>query len=479
MSTTPIITDLEPEILLRVLVFCDVYTILSVSCVNRELRSIALAKQLWISAINHLRNRALMETWPSYDPTHYTAEELIEQVRRLVVGPRTWMSPSPSEPISAQVVAEFSLPSEIQCPNTEAGCRVQLINGGRHILLAHLKAVELWDLAAKQCLWNRPHYVDSLAVSREVEGNTVSLAMLSDNARTLEVLRIDLTAGNINQNLVVRLETSGHLSANALLGDLLAVHLTGGILLVNWRSEMYVLLGGLEQLDPLPPRVSLVAGHIVLLRAIRSLPAAFGNEGSSSWPNGVWLFLYSTVDLASDWRPVGDYSSASGCVSIRDLTPTVAERQQLDNQPLSLSLNGRLTLSVHENPVRPGAYRINVYAAQRRPRGACRGPHPAPGRGPCAALFRYNFVASASDDLPSSFIGFARRALFMTLDVIAYSEYSVQSWTNAITSVVRTPNATNGQLVAAPNDCLGRDLSPYNCIVTTLTPSSVVLSYYL
>ncbi|KAJ7731780.1 hypothetical protein B0H16DRAFT_1893260, partial [Mycena metata] len=141
MSTTTI-ADIGPEILLRVLALCDVHTIISVS--------IASTKQLWIFVINLLRNPSLMETWPSYDPTHYTAEELIEQVKRLVVGPRTWMSPSSSMSFPPQVVAELTLPHEIQCPNTQGVCVVRLINGGRHVLLAYSKGVELWDLGAKR-----------------------------------------------------------------------------------------------------------------------------------------------------------------------------------------------------------------------------------------------------------------------------------------------------------------------------------------
>ncbi|KAJ6471027.1 hypothetical protein C8R45DRAFT_1015282, partial [Mycena sanguinolenta] len=78
---------LGEDILLSILCFCDVYTILAVSAINKPLRGVTLSKQLWVSIVQDSAFRAALELPPPdrEDLENQSAEELIDFVKNAVV----------------------------------------------------------------------------------------------------------------------------------------------------------------------------------------------------------------------------------------------------------------------------------------------------------------------------------------------------------------------------------------------------------
>ncbi|KAJ7183821.1 hypothetical protein C8R46DRAFT_1308881 [Mycena filopes] len=202
-----------------------------IRCVNHQMQRLTLAKRLWVSVLNDLRHRGLMETWPSYNPTRYTTEELISQIKRLVVGPEMWrqLRFSSAQVTPPRVLVKLCLPSAIRLAS-----QVLLINGGRHVVLAHVDGVEMWEVASRRRIWIR-RFVGELSVPAKVENNILVMAMIPRRSVTLEIWCIDLQDGSVAQTLEVTLQRPGALSKNAVLGDFVAVNLEEEIVLLFGR----------------------------------------------------------------------------------------------------------------------------------------------------------------------------------------------------------------------------------------------------
>jgi hypothetical protein len=140
---------------------------------NHHLRTIALVKQLWILLLTDLRTRSFIET-PLSTLSEYTTLQLIDQVKTLVVGPRTWMVSADSNPQTSKEVT-IPLGEPLRRP-----LATQLINGGRHIIIAAFpySVLEIWDVGAKQRVWSRDGvFIFSLA--REIEDDMLIVATQS------------------------------------------------------------------------------------------------------------------------------------------------------------------------------------------------------------------------------------------------------------------------------------------------------------
>lgn len=77
--------------------------------VNKQFRAVALAKQLWISLLRNLHLRGLIDLAPGENFERYSTTDLIDEVKRLVLGPKTW-SPawSSGAVVGRQTVLHFS-----------------------------------------------------------------------------------------------------------------------------------------------------------------------------------------------------------------------------------------------------------------------------------------------------------------------------------------------------------------------------------
>ncbi|KAJ7874883.1 hypothetical protein B0H13DRAFT_2668996 [Mycena leptocephala] len=221
-TTIPLFQRLAQEVFLAILSFSDVYTVLSVSQANRHLRRAPSSKP-----------RGPLSTL-----SEYTTIQLIDQVKTLVVGPRTWMVSADSNPQTSKEVT-IPLGEPLRRP-----LATQLINGGRHIIIAAFpySVLEIWD-------------DDMLIVATQSRDSSCS-----------EILHIDIQKWTITETLKIPLPPgrSAILRQNAAVGHCVVFDLTTEILLVNWRNRTYALLNGLQ-----PGRshiVGLIPGHIMILQ---------------------------------------------------------------------------------------------------------------------------------------------------------------------------------------------------------------------
>ncbi|KAF7363946.1 hypothetical protein MSAN_01052900 [Mycena sanguinolenta] len=88
---------LNADVLCLILALTDVYTILSLSRVNKYLLSISSSRPVWVSVVLDLSSRHLIDLPLDIIVENLSTEELKDEVKRVVMGPRTW-SPTSLEP---------------------------------------------------------------------------------------------------------------------------------------------------------------------------------------------------------------------------------------------------------------------------------------------------------------------------------------------------------------------------------------------
>jgi hypothetical protein len=142
--------------------------------VNRDLRRIALTKQLWIQIINDLIYRSLLEPPADFVVSEHSSTELIEHVERAVMGPRAWLPTFDESPTPTKTIV---LPVKI-IRGYKGKTKVKLVNGGRQIVLAHGNLVEIWDVATKRCLWTRVACPHDFSVDPTEASSRITLAMV-------------------------------------------------------------------------------------------------------------------------------------------------------------------------------------------------------------------------------------------------------------------------------------------------------------
>ncbi|KAJ7150088.1 hypothetical protein C8R43DRAFT_1006223 [Mycena crocata] len=145
--------SLNTDVLLRIFFFTNVATIISLSRVNQYFRTISLTKHLWISVIRDLGERGLVEALPE-NLKALSTEELIDEVKRAIFGPRTW---SPVSAASPKMLLQF----EILC--TRRPEDIELLPGGKHILFyvypqpGGPRGIECWEVRTGLRRWSWSH----------------------------------------------------------------------------------------------------------------------------------------------------------------------------------------------------------------------------------------------------------------------------------------------------------------------------------
>ncbi|KAJ6537761.1 hypothetical protein B0H19DRAFT_1180838 [Mycena capillaripes] len=478
MSTRTIagkaLEGLGDDVLLMILSLSDVYTVLCVSQVrfshstwlsattrvsqvNRHLRAIAMVKQLWILLITDLRSRSFIET-PLADLSQFTTAQLIEQVKTLVVGPRTWgevdSDGSNSGEVQPQLAAEITLPF-----GTVMKHHTQLINAGRHLIIAH-EVLEIWDVANKRRVWASSRYTRNFSVAREVEDNTLTVAVISLE-KTLDILRFDIQTWSLTDTLKIAVPEDPFvfLRKDSIVGNLVVVDLEHVILLVDWIARTYVvLIRTTTQLRKYI--VALLPGQLIVLDASRDIPK---------------LLAYPIAGLNA-WQPLSELSTSPYCPTAH-LTPTlIAEVPLLDDQPLE---DAEAHMAIHESPLRRGTYQFFIYLSEVNDRLGWQ------QRQPRAALFRYSCVVSDTE-VRSTLVKAAHAIPWLFNSCFTYSGYAM--YTQGVYRVAKDRNDNHesefdyrrGRIIESLILARGEGLlSAYNGVVLTVMPTSVVLSYYL
>ncbi|KAJ6566629.1 hypothetical protein B0H19DRAFT_1374117 [Mycena capillaripes] len=286
--------DLGTNVLLHLFALVDaIYTVLSLSRVNRLLHEFGSTKHLWLSIVRDLTARRLIDAHPD-DLAKLSKDALVEEVRRAVNGPQTWSPKSLVPPtLARQVVvqvdrfrfAEF-LPGSCAISGTIAP-GIGVDSATLHFRIGTSAAV-------------------------------VALILSATNRHELFVLELDLATGESSD--LLRISLTMTLWGPRLFEDFLVCYTSPGppyvrwfILLLNWRAEEFVFV--VCNTDQPHGSFALTPGHVVLIRPV---------SGPSCSTAGLSVHLYPIINFEGLWRPLSElnindpiHTEQISCVSVQ------------------------------------------------------------------------------------------------------------------------------------------------------------------
>ncbi|KAJ7718089.1 hypothetical protein B0H14DRAFT_3630730 [Mycena olivaceomarginata] len=300
---------LGPDVLLAIFSLSDVYTVLSVTLVNRSLRAITMMKQLWISLVNALRKHSIIETPPS-TLSQYTTAQLIGQVGAVIVGPQTWRRDMPNkQPLLAEEITVL-----LGRPMSERNLMVRLINGNRQFILELRAALEIWDVIDKQYVWTRHGDTRMIVVAQTIENHTLTMAIQHD--MTLEILYINVRDWNLVESMLF--------PHHDMLRGIKSTHIP----------------------------FNLIPGYLVV--AITIMPL------NSSIIKGIRPLVYPIATFGSAWRPVSELNNVT-YLSVAQFTPIVLETPDRLDELIEI-----LRLLIYESPLQCSTYKIVLYICHQK-----------------------------------------------------------------------------------------------------------------
>ncbi|KAJ6608887.1 hypothetical protein B0H10DRAFT_2301090 [Mycena sp. CBHHK59/15] len=251
--------------------------------ISRCFRRIADTKQLWLFFLQDLTARRLVDTPLGQSLSQYSPEQVIAEVKRVVLGPQTWLGTSKKPPIVYRnVVVQTRRPEEDPYP---VGARVALFPGANHFIIKSDVLYELWTWRPKGACVFRRHVINQVDC--------------------IDTVQIDLRTGESTCLLQIPLPPTVTLEGHAAIwGDFFAAPTENnepggsyGVLLVNWRTEQYIIIrGAISGIHYLPPKVRIVSGHLILVTAECGKYISYNQH----------LYIYDFDSLTSNWRPLKD-----------------------------------------------------------------------------------------------------------------------------------------------------------------------------
>ncbi|KAJ7240519.1 hypothetical protein C8J57DRAFT_1727073 [Mycena rebaudengoi] len=343
--------ELAEDILLLILQFCDVGTVLSTTRVNKRFRAIALAKHLWIHLIEDLVSRRLVDLPHDRSLQDYTTAELIEEVKKLVIGPRTWSRRSCTPPTILRYI-EISPSHNIPSNSLR---NLELLPGGKYLAAIHDTRIELWHVATGAVIWclqvRRLLYTFELL---ECADTALFAFGTFESSGTVKVLSIDLSSGESTEVFAIDLPDGTLLDDRPMLCDgfllcalihtELRVHL---YLLVHWHENQAVVL------RDLPPTrryfwvtsMKLLPGHIVFTHC--------------DPPHNNRIHVCVLVSFSGMWRPATSVWQREGGIDLRDMPPVATQELPF--------FDFRRAMMVYKSPLRRDAYKLAIYREEARP----------------------------------------------------------------------------------------------------------------
>ncbi|KAJ7123262.1 hypothetical protein C8R43DRAFT_43586 [Mycena crocata] len=309
--------SLDADVLLSILALLDVSTILSVSRVNRALHAITSSKHLWLSVVRDLCGCGRIDGPPDETLQMFSTDELIDEIKRAVLGPRTW-SPSSQDPPT--VLRQMVLPFNDNMPKF-----VELLPGGRYLIMYtrdHVETgqgIECWDVYTTRRVWRwqRPgHWVGHFAFQFRLGLPAIVLLTFrnDDDHDHILILEIDLANWESREMFhsypaTMRLwdfswQIDGDLVACRVQPVLGVGPMTRDVLLLNWRTQEFILFRGPTKY----PTFALFPGHLML--------GYFPDVMSSSLSGQIRLHAISSLDGL--WRSAGNlnYDELTDAMSI-------------------------------------------------------------------------------------------------------------------------------------------------------------------
>ncbi|KAJ7240517.1 hypothetical protein C8J57DRAFT_1727071 [Mycena rebaudengoi] len=337
--------ELAEDILLLILQFCDVGTVLSTTQVNKHFRGIALAKHLWIHLIEDLVARRLVDLPHDRSLQDYTTAELIEEVKKLVIGPRTWSRRSRSPPTILRHI-KIS-PSHNILSNSLRN--LELLPGGKYLAAIHDTRIELWHVATCALIWCLQAGLKLYTIELLEYVDTVLFAFEASESRgTVKVLSIDPSSGESTEVFAIDLPDGTLLAERPMLCDgFLLCELRGNLyirgslyLLVHWHENQAVILRDFAQPYVWANSMKLLPGHIVF--------------ADSDAPHNIRIYVCALVSLSGMWQPATSARLLEASIDLGDV-PAVA------TQELPFINFHRAMMRLYKSPLRHDVYKLIVY----------------------------------------------------------------------------------------------------------------------
>ncbi|KAJ7064623.1 hypothetical protein C8F01DRAFT_1127498 [Mycena amicta] len=415
--------QLDEDVLVDILLLSDIRTVLAFSAVDRYFRRIALNKQLWVFLAQDLIAHGILDFWVAESFEDCTTVDLVEEVRRVVVGPRSWSPTNRAPPIlRRKTVYRVD-------PRNKYGW-FSLLPGGRYFVVDNWLQDGIWDLSTRRFVWGpsehcqcRPFYVEVL-----YGGEAANVLYLCHHTMTttMKLIRVNLTSGQSFDMFSSSLSPRLHEVHTAdLLGDYFVLYLGGrrppAFVIINWRTHLYALI---QCSHPLIHGPKLLPGYLVLV--------VYNDKSEAQ---------LEIVTLASlPWRNVSEVSAVSNenpSEYEHFATPAIAQRLGL-HYP-SIHCWGS-HLAIYRHPLLRDTFRIAFYAqvvndsppphglgrilrSLRRKHAAHRGP----------VLFRFNLSLAADTSVPVwSPLSPTPAAHFYSMKSLTFSGYAFQSLNHVV-----------------------------------------------
>ncbi|KAK7046876.1 hypothetical protein R3P38DRAFT_2876327 [Favolaschia claudopus] len=295
MTRLQCLDKLPEDILLKILVLTDIYTVLTL-----HLRAITSVKQLWVLLTSDLLTRGLIDI-PLEDVSVMSTEDLKAEVKRAVCGPRTWSPDSEDIPVPLRC---YTVPLE-----DDRAFSAVLLSGGKYLVLhkhtdrsdTHL--LECWDIGARRCVWAWSRIGATFSETRFTicRGTKIvaSLALIEESSSQLLLLELDLDTGHYRE--ISRISPFHPFSrafqlVDDYFGCVCSTDMTFPpkikLLLINHHTQQYLTFV-----------YSIIATEICIVPGYVFLTSTHVEPGS--------VRVYSMVSLEPFWEPLAEFNPNS------------------------------------------------------------------------------------------------------------------------------------------------------------------------
>ncbi|KAJ7133696.1 hypothetical protein C8R43DRAFT_1205955 [Mycena crocata] len=326
-------SSLNDDVLIHILEFCDVSSALAMSAGNKHFRSLTFTKQVWVAILRELVHRLLVELPSKEDLCQYTPQQVIDEVKRVVLGPKSWSKLKSDLPLPVlrrkNVLKHEGIPPPMEIGEVETG---------KH-------------------MWSRPqpatHYPTyAIDLQPDKMATLVLVPKHNDDTCPVSVLRIDLATGGAKDVFKRGLRVCGW-SRPSVRGDFIAISV-----LVPASDNVFVVVVNLALKRCVTFR--LVSGKRVMTALVPGNLVLFVAEPTA--PHGQLLILFPFHSVS--WRTLSviDYIE---CVDVFDRIYVFGQGsiKFLGVDPESAHVTRLWQLMVRESPLRRDTYKISIYTS--------------------------------------------------------------------------------------------------------------------
>ncbi|KAJ6453577.1 hypothetical protein C8R45DRAFT_1192820 [Mycena sanguinolenta] len=347
--------DLNYDVLLRTFAFLDVTSLVRCTEVCSAFQRLAKSKHVWLAVVQNLAHRSLLSLPARPTLLDYSATQLVDEVKRAVVGPSTWAQTSSCAPAVHRHV-HVSMPTS-DPSSTFSTCEGPgLLLGDRHLLVQRGPGCEIWDVIENRRVWAREVLRSQMHAQAIKNGTEIAIAVWLrrnevqvDFKVVVHLLLLDLDTNSEMRLPPIPLPRSFYYFADVVMADDFWTadiqwdddcgHWKQGVLIVNWRDSTFVLL----HLGRRLPHKKLLPGHLLAV-----------TRTSTAWDVVLYPFTAFT------WQPLSTVTLAEASNSALTVQPIVLQQAEY---PILLGCPSPL-LSVHECPLKHGlSYVVSTYMA--------------------------------------------------------------------------------------------------------------------